>query len=100
MVVLCFIFTDLEPLFLYCPYLGLWITTEFGKLQVSPGEVVVLPQGVRFVVELPDGPSRGYVAEIFGTHFQLPDLGPIGESKSSSSLFSSSIFHQATKPKN
>ncbi|CAA3005988.1 homogentisate 1,2-dioxygenase [Olea europaea subsp. europaea] len=65
--------------FLLVPQEGrLWITTEFGKLQVSPGEVVVLPQGVRFVVELPDGPSRGYVAEIFGTHFQLPDLGPIG----------------------
>ncbi|KAL8154573.1 hypothetical protein AgCh_000081 [Apium graveolens] len=25
-----------------------------------------------------NGPLRGYVAEIFGTHFQLPDLGPIG----------------------
>ncbi|KAL2476391.1 Homogentisate 1 [Abeliophyllum distichum] len=65
--------------FLIVPQEGrLWITTEFGKLQVSPGETVVLPQGVRFVVDLPDGPSRGYVAEIFGTHFQLPDLGPIG----------------------
>ncbi|KAL6554190.1 hypothetical protein OROMI_019863 [Orobanche minor] len=40
--------------------------------------MAVLPQGFRFVVDLPDGPSRGYVAEIFGTHFQLPDLGPIG----------------------
>lgn len=45
---------------------------------VSPGEIAVLPQGFRFAVDLPDGPSRGYVAEIFGTHFQLPDLGPIG----------------------
>lgn len=58
--------------------IGLWITTECGRLQVSPGEIVVLPQGFRFSVDLPDGPSRGYVAEIFGTHFQLPDLGPIG----------------------
>ncbi len=57
---------------------GLWITTECGRLQVSPGEIAVLPQGFRFVVNLPDGPSRGYVAEVFGTHFQLPDLGPIG----------------------
>ncbi|XP_048235342.1 homogentisate 1,2-dioxygenase isoform X2 [Ricinus communis] len=65
--------------FLVVPQEGrLWITTECGKLQVSPGEVVVLPQGFRFAVDLPDGPSRGYVAEIFGTHFQLPDLGPIG----------------------
>ncbi|KAG1334960.1 Homogentisate 1,2-dioxygenase [Cocos nucifera] len=57
---------------------GLLITTECGKLQVSPGEMVVLPQGFRFAINLPDGPSRGYVAEVFGTHFQLPELGPIG----------------------
>lgn len=58
--------------------LGLWITTECGRLQVSPGEIIVVPQGFRFSVGLPDGPSRGYIAEVFGTHFQLPDLGPIG----------------------
>lgn len=58
----------------------LLITTECGKLLVSPGEIVVIPQGFRFAVDLPDGPSRGYVSEIFGTHFQLPDLGPIGSS--------------------
>ena len=62
----------------FCGYIGLWITTECGRLQVSPGEIVVVPQGFRFVVDLPDGPSRGYIAEVFGTHFQLPDLGPIG----------------------
>lgn len=56
----------------------LWVTTECGRLLVVPGEIVVIPQGFRFVVDLPDGPSRGYVAEIFGAHFQLPDLGPIG----------------------
>lgn len=43
---------------------GLWITTECGKLQVSPGEVVILPQGFRFSIDLPDGPSRGYVADL------------------------------------
>ncbi|XP_071907365.1 homogentisate 1,2-dioxygenase isoform X2 [Coffea arabica] len=65
--------------FLIVPQKGkLWITTECGRLQVVPGEIVVIPQGFRFVVDLPDGSARGYVAEIFGTHFQLPDLGPIG----------------------
>ncbi|XP_057766480.1 homogentisate 1,2-dioxygenase [Salvia miltiorrhiza] len=65
--------------FLIVPQKGrLWITTECGRLQVTPGEIVVIPQGFRFAVDLPDGPSRGYVAEIFGSHFQLPDLGPIG----------------------
>lgn len=63
---------------LLLPSPGLLITTECGKMLVSPGEIVVIPQGFRFAVDLPDGPSRGYVSEIFGTHFQLPDLGPIG----------------------
>ena len=30
-------------------------------------------------VALPEGRARGYVLEIFASHFQLPDLGPIGE---------------------
>ncbi|CAI6006840.1 unnamed protein product [Closterium sp. NIES-65] len=55
-----------------------WITTEFGLLAVHPGEIAVLQQGVRFAVHLPDGPSRGYVCEVYGGHFQLPELGPIG----------------------
>ncbi|KAL0546732.1 hypothetical protein IC582_016644 [Cucumis melo] len=72
-------FCNADGDFLIVPQTGrLWITTECGRLEVSPGEIVVLPQGFRFVVYLPDGPSRGYVAEIFGCHFQLPDLGPIG----------------------
>jgi homogentisate 1,2-dioxygenase len=49
-----------------------------GKLEVKPGELVVLQLGIRFAIELPDGPSRGYVVEVFSGHFQLPDLGPIG----------------------
>ena len=66
------------PFIFFLSSTGLWITTECGKLQVSLGEIVVIPQGFRFSVDFPDGPSRGYVAEIFGTHFQLMDLGPIG----------------------
>lgn len=72
-------FCNADGDFLIVPQKGrLWITTECGRLQVSPGEIIVLPQGFRFSVDLPDGPSRGYVAEVFGVHFQLPDLGPIG----------------------
>ena len=29
-------------------------------------------------VDLPEGRARGYVLEIFASHFTLPDLGPIG----------------------
>lgn len=72
-------FCNADGDFLIVPQKGrLWITTECGRLEVSPGEVVVIPQGFRFAIGLPDGPSRGYVAEIFGTHFQLPELGVMG----------------------
>jgi homogentisate 1,2-dioxygenase len=54
------------------------LQTEFGKLMVRPGELVVIQRGMRFKVELPDGPSRGYIQEIFGSHYQLPELGPLG----------------------
>ncbi|KAJ5217939.1 homogentisate 1-2-dioxygenase [Penicillium cinerascens] len=50
----------------------------FHQMMVVPGELFVIPAGLRFKVSLPDGPSRGYVQEIFGSHFELPDLGPIG----------------------
>jgi len=56
----------------------LLITTELGKLEVRPGEVALLPRGLAFKIALPDGPSRGYVAENYGAPFRLPELGPIG----------------------
>ncbi|MEZ0470869.1 homogentisate 1,2-dioxygenase [Luteimonas salinilitoris] len=54
------------------------IATELGLLEVEPQEIAVVPRGIRFRVELPDGPSRGYVCENFGAQLRLPDLGPIG----------------------
>lgn len=64
--------------FLIVPQMGaLHITTEFGKLDVNPNEIVVLQQGQRFSVDV-SGPSRGYILEVFNGHFQLPNLGPIG----------------------
>jgi len=54
------------------------IRTELGVVEVEPLEIAVVPRGVRFLVELPDGEARGYVAENFGATLHLPDLGPIG----------------------
>lgn len=54
------------------------IATEMGALTVPPGYIALIPRGLRFRVDLPDGPSRGYVAENYGHAFRLPDLGPIG----------------------
>lgn len=64
--------------FLIVPQEGvLHIQTEFGFLDVAPREIVVIQRGITFRVAV-DGPSRGYVCEVYGGHFQLPDLGPIG----------------------
>jgi len=54
------------------------IFTELGKLEVSPGEICVVPRGMRYRVELPDGAARGYACENYGAAFRLPELGPIG----------------------
>ena len=46
-------------------------------------QICVMQRGIRFSVELLDGctAARGYVLEVFQGHFQLPDLGPIGETQ-------------------
>ncbi|KAK7424160.1 hypothetical protein QQZ08_008766 [Neonectria magnoliae] len=54
------------------------IQTELGWMMVRPGELVVIQAGIRFRVLLPDGPVRGYIQEIFGAHYDLPELGPVG----------------------
>ncbi|MDM7921025.1 MAG: homogentisate 1,2-dioxygenase, partial [Pyrinomonadaceae bacterium] len=64
---------------LVVPELGrIGILTELGAIQVGPGEIAVLPRGLRFKVELADGEARGYICENYGAQFRLPDLGPIG----------------------
>ena len=57
---------------------ALALVSEMGVLEVKPGEIALLPRGVLFKVELPDGPSRGYICENYGAQFRLPELGPIG----------------------
>ena len=52
--------------------------TEFGIIDIEPGEIAVIPRGVKFRVELTDGPARGYVCENYGGAFTLPERGPIG----------------------
>jgi len=52
--------------------------TELGAIDAEPQEIVVIPRGVRFRVELLEDEGRGYVCENFGANFRLPDLGPIG----------------------
>ena len=52
--------------------------TEFGVIEIEPGEICMIPRGVVFRVELVDGPARAYVCENYGGAFTLPNRGPIG----------------------
>jgi homogentisate 1,2-dioxygenase len=54
------------------------VPTELGLVEVAPGEICTIPRGIKFRVELPEGPVRGYVCENYGAAFRLPELGPIG----------------------
>ncbi|MGA2549035.1 MAG: homogentisate 1,2-dioxygenase [Burkholderiaceae bacterium] len=73
------IFFDADGELLIVPQLGrLDVLTEFGRLGIAPGEIGVIPRGVRLRVDLRDGPSRGYVCENYGAALRLPELGPIG----------------------
>ena len=72
-------FVDSDGELLLVPELGAIILhTELGPMRVSPGEIAVVPRGIRFKVELTDVVARGYVCENFGVNFVLPERGPIG----------------------
>jgi homogentisate 1,2-dioxygenase len=57
---------------------ALRLCTEFGIIDIAPGEVAIIPRGVKLRVELVDGPARGYLCENYGGGFTLPERGPIG----------------------
>ena len=74
------VFFDADGELLIVPQQGrLGLETELGRIDVAPGEIAVIPRGMRFRVTLPDqGDVRGYVCENHGSPLRLPDLGPIG----------------------
>ncbi|WP_374773271.1 homogentisate 1,2-dioxygenase [Streptomyces sp. NBC_01310] len=73
------VFSDSDGELLIVPERGgLLLRTELGLLAARPGDVALIPRGVRFRVELLDADARGYVCENYGMPFELPDLGPIG----------------------
>jgi homogentisate 1,2-dioxygenase len=73
------VFFDADGELLLIPQAGrLTLLTELGRIDIAPGQIALIPRGVRFRAVLPDGEARGYVAENYGALFRLPDLGPIG----------------------
>ncbi len=72
-------FSNADGEMLVVPQAGrLRFVTECGVLVVAPGEIALMPRGMKFRVELLDGASRGYVCENYGSYFELPERGPIG----------------------
>jgi homogentisate 1,2-dioxygenase len=72
-------FVDSDGELLLVPELGAVVLhTELGPMRVGPGEIAVVPRGIRFRVELTADFARGYVCENFGANFVLPERGPIG----------------------
>lgn len=72
---------DADGELLIVPQQGrLRIATELGVLDAAPGEIALIPRGIRFCVELRDvhAPACGYVCENYGALLRLPELGPIG----------------------
>jgi homogentisate 1,2-dioxygenase len=72
-------FYDADGELLIVPQMGsLRFATELGILELNPGEIGLIPRGLRFRVDLLAPEARGYICENYGSHFRLPDLGPIG----------------------
>lgn len=53
--------------------------TEMGLIDIAPGEIAVIPRGMKFKVLLNgDAEARGYICENYGAKFVCPERGPIG----------------------
>lgn len=72
-------FVDSDGEMLLVPESGaLVLHTEMGILRVAPGEIAIVPRGIRWRVLLPDHQARGYIMENYGAMLTLPELGPLG----------------------
>ncbi len=57
---------------------GLIAHTECGVIKIVPGEMCVIPRGMKFRIVLQDDYSRGYLCENYGAKFRLPERGLVG----------------------
>ena len=70
-------FYNADSELLFVPQQGeLRVWTEFGIIDLEPGECAVIPRGVKIRVDLRNGPARGYLCENYGGAFTLPERGP------------------------
>lgn len=74
------VFYNADGEMLVVPEVGaLRFFTEMGVIDAAPGEIVVLPRGLKYKVHLTsDEKARGYICENYGGAFTVPERGPIG----------------------
>lgn len=73
------VFSSVDGELIILPQQGsIRVRTEMGNLRVEPGEMVLLPRGIRFSVELQGDACKGFVCENLGMAFRLPERGLIG----------------------
>lgn len=72
-------FSNHDAEMLFIPYQGpIRLLTELGLLEISPGMIGVIPQGIKFKLELLETYAAGYLCENKGRPFTLPQLGFMG----------------------
>ncbi len=72
-------FADADGDLLIVPQAGtIECRTELGWLRAAPGTVLIIPRALKFSIGFAEGSGRGYVLEVFGPRFRLPERGPIG----------------------
>ncbi len=95
------IFYNADAEMLFVPQQGsVQFQTEFGLLDIAPGEIVVVPRGIKFRMTH-DGFVNGYLCENYGAPFALPELGPIGANGLANArdfLYPAAWFEQDNKP--
>ncbi|MFQ3231674.1 homogentisate 1,2-dioxygenase [Reinekea sp.] len=73
------VFTNADAEMLFVPQQGrLRVTTECGLLELAPGEIMVIPRGLKVSIALLDDQARGYLCENYGQVLTLPERGPVG----------------------
>ena len=71
-------FVNADGEMIFVPWKGKHrIDTECGVLEFGPGEICLIPRGMKFQVG-GEGACSGYIGENYGQPFRLPYLGPIG----------------------
>ena len=72
-------FWNADAEMLFVPQLGgLRFCTEFGVIDAEPGEIVVIPRGVKLRAELRTARRAAICARTTAAAFTLPERGPIG----------------------